>query len=146
MADVLHSALTGSDLHECKGAASASLGQVPIATGAGTAVFGTLPYSYISGTPSTPSLYFNGAAVAGTPKILSYILTATSGSWSQGITGITTLHGVQATALSTGSAYATAAIATVSSATTATISGNVIVNGAIPASGSTTIYLTVFGV
>lgn len=146
MADVLHSTLTGSDLHECKGADSAALGQVPIASGSGTAPFGNLNYSFLTGTPVVPALYFNGSAVAGSPKIYTYVLTATGGAWSQGISGITTLYGVQVTALSTGSTYATSAIATVASATTATISGSVIVNGAIPTTGSITVYLTVYGV
>lgn len=144
MADVLHRNLTGADLHECKGAATASSGQVPVATGAGTAVFANLPYSAISGAPITPQVYFNGTVVSTSPKINHYIITATSGNWSQGITGISTLHGIQATAVG-GSTYPTAAIATVASATSTTITGNVIVNGAI-ASGTNTVYLTVFGV
>jgi len=144
MADVLHSSLTGADLHESKGAASASLGQVAVANGAGSAPFTNLSYTYLTNTPVTPTQYFNGTAVPGSPKILTYIVTASSGSWSQAITGITTLHGVQATAVG-GSTYATAAIATVASATTATISGNVIINGAL-GTGSTTVYLTVCGV
>ena len=35
----LHNALTGVELHETKGAAAATAGQVPVATGAGTAVY-----------------------------------------------------------------------------------------------------------
>ncbi len=143
MADVLHSSLTGADLHECKGAAAASLGQVPVANGAGSAPFAQLSYNYLANTPVTPTMYLNGTAVAGSPKILSYIVTASAGAWSQAITGITTLHGVQATAVG-GSTYATAAFATVASATTATITGNVFVNGALGT--SQTVYLTVFGV
>lgn len=143
MADVLHSSLTGADLHESKGAATASLGQVAIANGTGQAPFGNLSYSYLTGTPITPQQYFNGVLVATAPKILTYIVTASAGAWSQAITGITTLHGVQVTAVG-GSTYATAAFATVASATTATVSGNVFVNGAL---GTTqTVYLTVFGV
>jgi hypothetical protein len=37
----LHSALTGSDLHEIKGAATATSGQIPVANGAGSAPFTT---------------------------------------------------------------------------------------------------------
>jgi hypothetical protein len=37
-----HSGLTGASLHESKGAAAATLGQVAVADGAGAAVFGTL--------------------------------------------------------------------------------------------------------
>lgn len=38
-----HSTLTDPALHEIKGAATATSGQVPIATGLGTAVFGSIP-------------------------------------------------------------------------------------------------------
>ena len=143
MADILHSTLTGADLHESKGAASASLGQVAVANGAGSAPFANLNYSYLAGVPVTPTQYFNGTAVTGSPKIMTYIVTASAGAWSQAITGISTLHAVQATAVG-GSTYATAAIATIASATTATISGNVFVNGV--AGTTQTVYLTVFGV
>lgn len=39
MPDVAHSALTGSDLHELKGASSASADTIPVADGAGSTVF-----------------------------------------------------------------------------------------------------------
>jgi hypothetical protein len=39
---VAHSTLTGSELHESKGAAAATLGQVAVANGSGGAPFGTL--------------------------------------------------------------------------------------------------------
>ncbi|PIF21291.1 hypothetical protein [Candidatus Pantoea floridensis] len=42
MADIQHSSLTGVDLHECKGAASATAGQFLIANGNGTATFQAL--------------------------------------------------------------------------------------------------------
>lgn len=146
MADVLHSSLTGADLHECKGAASASLGQVPVANGAGSAPFAQLSYNYLANTPVTPAMYLNGTAATGSPKILSYIVTASSGSWSQAITGITTLHGVQVTVVS-GTAGATSAyVATVNTATTATITGQVVKADGTTLGTSQTVYLTVFGV
>lgn len=37
-----HSTLTGASLHEAKGASTATVGQVPVASGSGTAPFGTL--------------------------------------------------------------------------------------------------------
>lgn len=40
-----HNTLTGSQLHEMKGAAAATSGQVPIASGAGTAPFTTPPWA-----------------------------------------------------------------------------------------------------
>lgn len=43
MVDVAHSTLTGSDLHEIKGAAAATVNKVPIADGAGSAPFGLIP-------------------------------------------------------------------------------------------------------
>lgn len=146
MADVLHSSLTGADLHECKGAASASLGQVPVANGAGSAPFAQLSYNYLANTPVTPAMYLNGTAATGSPKILSYIVTASSGSWSQAITGITTLHGVQATCVTGSSGAANAFFATVNSATTATISGQVVKWNGTDLGTSQTVYLTVFGV
>lgn len=146
MADVLHSALTGADLHESKGAASASLGQVAVANGAGSAPFTNLSYNYLTNTPVTPTQYFNGTAVPGSPKILTYVLTASTGNWSQAITGITTLHGVQATVVSGTAGFATAYVATVNAATTATVSGQVVKADGTALGGSQTVYLTVFGV
>lgn len=57
MADKQHSSLTGIDLHECKGAANATLGQFLIATGNGTATFQTL-----SSIPATVTV--NGVSLA----------------------------------------------------------------------------------
>ncbi len=146
MADVLHSSLTGADLHESKGAATASLGQVAIANGAGQAPFGSLSYSYLTNTPVTPQQYFNGTAVSGVPKILNYIVTAVSGSWAQSVVGITTLHGVQATVISGTAGAATAYVATVNTATTATITGQVVKADGTALGSTQTVYLTVFGV
>lgn len=56
MANVLHSNLTGLDLHESKGASSATAGQVAIATGTGSAVFGILNYTQIANTPTLGAL------------------------------------------------------------------------------------------
>lgn len=47
---VAHKDLTGTDLHEIKGASSATSGQVPIADGAGTAPFGKLTHSSLQTT------------------------------------------------------------------------------------------------
>lgn len=86
---VLHSTLTGSDLHECKGADSATAGQVPVATGAGTAVFATITYSQISGTPSLAAVATSGAYsdLSGKPVLAA---VATSGAYSD-LTGKPTL-------------------------------------------------------
>ncbi len=146
MADVLHSALTGSDLHESKGAAAASLGQVAVANGAGSAPFTNLDYSYLANRPVTPTVFFNGSAVSGSPKILTYLVTATGGSWSQAISGITTLHGVQATTVSATAGASTAYVATINTATTATITGQVVKADGTALGSTQTVYLTVFGV
>lgn len=45
-----HSTLTGTDLHEVKGASTATSGQVPIANGTGGAPFGKLTASSLTGT------------------------------------------------------------------------------------------------
>lgn len=146
MADILHSNLTGADLHECKGAASASIGQVPVATGSGTAPFSALDYSFLTGKPVIPTVLFNGVAISGIPVIRHYIVTAVAGSWSQGISGLTTLHGVQATVVSNTPGFGTAFVATVNSATTATISGQVVKADGTALGTTQTVYLTVYGV
>ena len=46
-----HKDIPDAQLHQIKGAASASSGQVPIATGAGTAVFGFLDWSQVANKP-----------------------------------------------------------------------------------------------
>ncbi|MGG6175428.1 hypothetical protein ACQV2C_07770 [Pantoea allii] len=146
MATVTHSQLTGANLHECKGAATATAGQVPVATGNGTAVFQQLPYSAIANTPITPSTVFNSTTVGVTPKILHFIATAVSGNWSVAVSGITTLHGVQATCISNTSGPANAFKATVNTATTVTITGQVVnANGSTLGTGQT-VYVTVYGI
>lgn len=50
MANVAHSTLTGSDLHEVKGASTATSGQVPIANGSGGAPFGKLTHTSLGTT------------------------------------------------------------------------------------------------
>lgn len=47
-----HKDIPDAQLHQIKGAASASSGQVPIATGAGTATFGFLGWSQIANKPT----------------------------------------------------------------------------------------------
>jgi hypothetical protein len=45
MSTVQHKNIPDNQLHEIKGAATASLGQIPVATGLGTAIFATPPYT-----------------------------------------------------------------------------------------------------
>lgn len=47
---VAHKDLTGTDLHEIKGASTATVGQVPISDGAGTAPFGKLTHTSLQTT------------------------------------------------------------------------------------------------
>ena len=56
----IHSQLTGSDLHESKGAATAAAGTVAVATGTGTATWQLPPnncivYGYINGSNDSPN-------------------------------------------------------------------------------------------
>lgn len=143
MANVKHSALTGSDLHECKGAATASAGQVPVANGSGIAPFATLSYSNLSDKPAVPQTSYSGSVLTGTPLVKHYLVTTSSGIWTQALSGFTTIHSVQATARG-GVTPATAAIATVGAVSPLSISGAVMVNGT--AGSNQPVYLSVYGV
>lgn len=146
MADVLHSALTGSDLHECKGAAAASLGQVPVANGSGSAPFSSLSYTYLSDRPPVPQVSYSGSVITGTPLVKHYLVTASSGIWTQALTGFSAIHSVQAQA--TGSATTdgtTFWVTSITSVSTTSISGQVRnLSGSVGTSQQ--VYLTVFGV
>ena len=48
-----HKDIPDAQLHQIKGAASASSGQVPIATGSGTATFGFLNWSQVANKPTS---------------------------------------------------------------------------------------------
>lgn len=124
MADVLHSSLTGADLHETKGAASAAFGQVPISNGSGGAPFGQLQWTQVGGKPSVPSYSFNDVPVTGASLIKHYLVNSVAGNFSISLTGFTTIHSVFATAISgsldfggSGAAFAQVATATISSVT-----------------------------
>jgi hypothetical protein len=127
MADVLHSALTGADLHETKGAASAASGQVPIANGSGGAPFGQLQWTQVGGKPSVPSYYLNDVQLTGPTLIKHYTTTASAGLFSVTLTGFSTIHSAFATAISGGTALGTAAIANVATLTTSSVTGSVLV-------------------
>lgn len=128
MANVLHAQLTGSELHETKGADTATSGQVPIASGAGTAPFGTLSYTQLSNTP-LPKLQLNGTASTGQALMKVYTTTSNaSGVWSVVPTGFTTIWGVFATAIDNVEALGVAATTKV--ATTTSVSGMTVTQGA----------------
>src|SRR6478735_334375 len=99
MANVQHSTLTGSDLHESKGAASAASGTVAIANGSGSAPFGVLQYTQLGATP-LPKLQLNGVASTGQALIKVYTTTAAAGLWSVTPAGFTTIWAVHATCVS----------------------------------------------
>lgn len=142
MADVLHSSLTGADLHESKGAASASAGQVAVATGAGTAVFTQLAYANLSGVPTLPAFSLNGASSVSAPIVKVYTTVASVGLWSVALTGFTTVWGVWATALDA----TTPTVSTVATVSTTTVTGkNVVTNSTTP-SGTQTTQVLVIGV
>lgn len=147
MANTLHSGLTGSDLHECKGAASAASGQVPVATGSGTAPFTQLSYTQLSNTP-IPKISLNNTDSPGQAKIKVYTTTAAAGLWSVTPTGFTAIWSVQAQCLSGSQALGTTATATVATATTSSITGANVVHAASANTigGTQTVYVTVIGV
>jgi hypothetical protein len=101
MADVSHASLTGAQLHEPKGAATASLGQVYIADGAGSGSWGDVGTASFTGmiadfsTPFAPSgwLECNGSVISSTTYSALYnVMTfSQSGSRTNGspiITGL----------------------------------------------------------
>lgn len=141
MANVQHSTLTGSDLHECKGADTAASGTVPVATGAGTAVFQALSYTQVANTPLLkPQL--NGTTPTGQVLIKVYTTTAAAGLWTVSPVGFTTIWAVHATALDA----TNPTVATVATVSTSSITGkNVLTNSVTPA-GTQTTYVTVIGV
>lgn len=127
MANVLHKDLTGTDLHEVKGAASAPANTVPKSNGAGSAPFSFIQWSDVQGKPAVPSYYFNDVQVTSGMLIKSYTTTCSAGTFSVNLTGFTNIYNVFATCISTGTALGTAAIANVATFTTASVTGSVLV-------------------
>jgi hypothetical protein len=141
MSDVLHSTLTGTDLHESKGAASAASGQVAIANGAGGAPFGVLSYTQIGNTP-LPKLSLNNTPSTGQAIIKVYTTTAAAGLWTVTPSGFTSIWAVHATALDA----TNPTVATVATVSTSSITGkNVLTNSVTPA-GTQITQVTVIGV
>lgn len=112
MANVQHSALTGSDLHECKGAASAAPGQVPVANGSGSAPFAQLSYTQLSNRPNTIQ-FQEGTSVITGAKMATFKVQCTAGVWNVALSGFTTIYSAQATCTD-GAEIAVAAITTIS--------------------------------
>lgn len=141
MANVQHSSLTGADLHECKGAASASSGQVPVANGAGSAPFTTLSYGSLSNTP-LPKLQLNGSPSTGQAIIKVYTTTAAAGLWTVAPSGFTTIWAVHATAVDA----TNPTVATVATISTSSITGKNVLTNSVTPTGTQTTYVTVIGV
>lgn len=141
MANVQHSTLTGTDLHECKGADVAALGTVPVANGVGSAPFTTLSYLQLSNTP-LPKLQLNNTASAGQAIIKVYTTTAAAGLWSVAPTGFTTIWAVHATALDA----TNPTVATVATVSTSSITGKNVLTNSVTPTGTQTTYVTVIGV
>lgn len=147
MANVQHSSLSGAELHECKGAASAASGQVPVANGSGSAPFGFLPYSTLTGKPLVPVVYSGNSATGSTPQIRVYTAVAVAGLFTISITGMSTLLGVSASVVSGAGGIGVTAVASINTASNTGVSGTVVVLGT---SGNTlgtnqTVYVTVWG-
>lgn len=138
MANVQHSALTGSDLHEMKGAATAANNTVPISNGAGSTPFGFISYTDITNKPNIPQVFYNNVVV---PNSKTHIVTGTAvaGVYNINISalGLTTVYGVWATAIAGGTAIGTAAWATVATFSTTAITGSVLTTNG----GGTTVNL-----
>lgn len=142
MADVLHASLTGTDLHESKGAASAASGQVAVATGGGSAVFTYLAYSQLTGTPTLPAFSLNTGTPVAAPIIKMYTTVASSGTWSVTPTGFTTIWGVHATAIDA----TNPTVATVATVSTSSITGKNVLTNSVTPSGTQTTQVLVIGV
>lgn len=146
MAINTHSTLTGRSLHESKGAAEASAGQVAIANGLGSAPFAFLNYSYLTGKPFLPQNSFSGEIQEGAVLIKHYLVTASGGLWTQALSGFTTIFSVQAQTLRNSISSPTSSYtALVSSQSASSVSGSVMsLSGSL---GTTQqVMLTVYGV
>lgn len=141
MANVQHSSLTGSDLHESKGAASAASGTVAIANGAGSAPFGILQYTQLGATP-LPKLQLNNVASTGQAIIKVYTTTAAAGLWTVTPSGFTTIWAVHATAIDA----TNPTVATVATVSTSSITGKNVLTNSVTPTGTQTTYVTVIGV
>lgn len=129
MANILHSSLTGRDLHESKGAASAASGQVAIANGAGSAVFAQLQWGQVGGKPVVPSVYYNNAAVATTPLIKTYTANSEDGAFSVTLSGFSIIHNVIVSCISGGTGIGSDAVAVVRTFSSTSVTGSVIILG-----------------
>lgn len=127
MANILHKDLTGTDLHEVKGAASAASGTVPKSNGAGSAPFSFIQWDDVQAKPTVPRYFLNDVQITSGTLIKTYTTVASAGTFSVNLTGFTTIHNCFATCISTGTALGTAAIAQVATFTTATVTGSVLV-------------------
>lgn len=141
MANVLHASLTGANLHEIKGAATAPSGQVPISSGSGTAPFGQLQYTQLGATP-LPKLQLNGVDSEGQAKIKVYTTTAVAGLWTVSPVGFTSVWAVHATAIDA----TNPTVATVATVSTSSITGKNVLTNSVTPTGTQITQVTVIGV
>lgn len=128
MAKVLHKDLTGTDLHEVKGAASAPANTVPKSNGAGSAPFSFIQWSDVQGKPAVPSYFLNGTQVTSGMLIKTYTTNAVAGIFSVNLKGFTNIHNAFVSCLSGGTELGTAAVvAQISAASTEAVTGSVLV-------------------
>lgn len=141
MANKLHSSLTGADLHESKGAATAASGEVAVATGSGQALFQALSYNQLVDVP-VGEVQFNGDNLSGPVKIRTYTLPAVDGKWSVTSIGLGFTWNIIATSAGDKS------FTTVDTFVGNTATGTVYVigeGGAFVVGGTQTVYVTFFG-
>lgn len=147
MANVQHSSLTGSDLHETKGADTAASGQVPIASGTGTAPFGQLQWTQVGGKPVIVTVYNADVVANTTPLLKTYTVTAVSGVFTAALTGFTTVHNAWATVISGSTTFGSTQVATIGSISNTQVQGLVVTLANPPVAGTTqTVRVTVLGV
>lgn len=121
MANVLHSQLTGTDLHETKGASTATVGQVPVANGTGSAPFGFLSYNKLTEAPIVKP-FLNGTTPSQIVRMSVYTTTSgASGIFSVAPLGYSAIWAVFATAVD--NVETLGVVATVKVATTSAVSG-----------------------
>lgn len=143
MANVSHASLTGANLHEPKGVATASSGQIYVANGAGSGAWTTVEGLSITGmiadftTPLAPAgwLECDGTAISTTTysalyNAMSIQQTGTRGAGSPTITGLSSTTGIKAGyyVFGTGIASGTTVLS-VDSASQITMSGNAASSG-----------------
>lgn len=122
-----HKDLPEAALHKLKGAASAAANTVPVATGSGDTSFGFVNYANITNKPVVTT---STGVVVPVPKIRFYSVAAVAGIWTVSISGFSFVDMVVPVSLAGSTALGTTSYVTLSSFTTTTATGSVIVPSA----------------